>query len=244
MERVNLVVHQMVKLQHIHVTNRHGTAEASPVRPSMSIDWPLAGNLPFFSRSLISFSEAPSTGLATLMPSAFAAQPKCVSRSDRRSYATARPRDSARSPPVYHQEDTACPLPATRERRHPCCRGGRPSCRRLDLALHRDIDLDELDHARRQFVTPLEASDLLVVERLKNFDLLLCAALHILQFLLFIRIAENDIAHRLVGETLQDLCRELAFFFRMTSPLSGSIRSRPTTLPSKSFELSWSFPRR
>jgi hypothetical protein len=38
--RVDLVVDQMVQLQHVDVAHRHLALEGSPVRPSCSVTWP------------------------------------------------------------------------------------------------------------------------------------------------------------------------------------------------------------
>ena len=64
---------------------------------------------------------------------------------------------------VQHDVDRACPSEVRHvldrhDRRltpRPCCRGGRPSCRRLDAALHRHEDLDHLHGARRAGRRPL-----------------------------------------------------------------------------------------
>ena len=104
-----------------------------------------------------------------------------------------------------------------------------------DLPLHRDVHLDQLDDARRQFVAPPQAADFFVVERLQNLDLLLRPPLD----------SSNSFCSsgslRMMCRTISSGSRfrisavSLPFFFRITSPVSGSIRSRPTTLPSSSF---------
>src|SRR5438552_2051992 len=56
-------------------------SKAFPVRPSRSVIFPSSGRPAFLSCSLIAASFAPSkTGVATCIPSACAAQPRCVSR--------------------------------------------------------------------------------------------------------------------------------------------------------------------
>jgi hypothetical protein len=47
----------------------------------------------------------------------------------------------------------------------------RPSCRRPKLALHGDVDLHHLDHARRQLVALLQLGDLLVGDLFEHLDL-------------------------------------------------------------------------
>ncbi len=80
----------------------------------------------------------------------------------------------------------------------------------LDLPLHRDVDLDELDDPGRQLVAAFQPPNLFIVQRLKDFDLLLRPPLHVFQFFLLVRIAEDDVAHRVVGQALEDLGSQLA----------------------------------
>jgi hypothetical protein len=69
-----------------------------------------------------------------------------------RSCARARRAGSARCPPGCRRPRRACPRPARSWRSRPCCRGVRPSCRRAAAALHGEVDLDHLEHARGEIV--------------------------------------------------------------------------------------------
>ena len=75
------------------------------------------------------------------------------------------------------------------------------------LALHRDVDLDQLDDARRQLVAAADLLLLLLELVPDDFDLALGALLELAQVVLEPRIVGRDLQphHRLVGHLLQDL---------------------------------------
>ena len=73
------------------------------------------------------------------------------------------------------------------------------------LALHRDVDLDQLDDARRQLVAAADLLLLLLEEVADDFDLPLGALLELAQVVLEPRVVGRDLQadHRLVGHLLQ-----------------------------------------
>src|SRR4051812_42440415 len=74
------------------------------------------------------------------------------------------------------------------------------------LALHRDVDLDELDDPRRQFVAAANLLLLLLEEILDDLDLALGPLLEVAQVVLETRVVGRNLQphHRLVGHLLQD----------------------------------------
>src|SRR5215471_6663432 len=78
------------------------------------------------------------------------------------------------------------------------------------LALHRDVHLDELDDARRQFVAAADLLFLLLEEVLDDFDLPFGAVFEFSQFVLETRIVGLNLQtdHRVVRHLLQDFRRQ------------------------------------
>jgi hypothetical protein len=81
----------------------------------------------------------------------------------------------------------------------------------LQLALHGDVDLHHLDHARRQLVALLELLGLLLEDLLEDGLLALGALDDRLDFVLRRRLARLDVdaAQVVVAELIEQLAREL-----------------------------------
>ena len=109
------------------------------------------------------------------------------------------------------------------------------------LALHRDVDLDQLDDARRQLVAATNLLLLLLELVADDFDLPLGALFELAEILFQPRIVAADLEanDRLVGQLLQDLVGQRVPFFSSRSRPCSSYRSArdswPCSMPTTRF---------
>ncbi len=208
---MDLIVHQVMQLHHVHVPDGHRAPERL-ARPSV-VDRGLTTRRQFrFLQQIFDlfFRRAVKHGAGDM-------DPECLGRPSEMRFENLAHIHPRRNPQRVQHDLDRRPVGQVRHvflrenpRDHafvPVPTGHLVADRHLPL--HRDVHLHQLDHAGRQFIAPLQSSDSFVVPRLEDLDLLLGVPLDLLERLLLVRIAENDMPDVPVRQLLEDLGREL-----------------------------------
>ncbi len=204
---MNLVVHQVVELQHVHVPDGHRMPDGFAGAPIEQHGLPAGGQFRFLQQILdLALGSPVEHGAGDVEPQGPGGPPQVRLKNlpdvHTGGHAERIQHDFHRRP-VRQEGHVLLGQHAGHDALVAVATGHLVADR--DLALHRDIDLDELDDAGRQLVAALQPAHLVVVHRLKDFGLLLGGALQILELLLLVRIAEDDVADVVVRQLLQNV---------------------------------------